>query len=182
MGLDMFLYRAPKCDSIDELNTLNERLDKAFVNGKLANELQAIQKEKGFIYEIIISINAWVDLEKYKTDPEGWGNIIQLHERLAYWRKFNALHRWFVDNVQNCEDDCGYYIVTNDHLKELKDILEKLTPENASVLFPPQEGFFLGGTETDEWYWQNVNSLKSTVNFLLDHNERELMYIYHSSW
>ena len=26
---------------------------------------------------------------------------------VAYWRKFNALHNWFVNNIQDGKDDCG---------------------------------------------------------------------------
>ena len=40
---------------------------------------------------------------------------------LAYWRKANAIHGWFVKNVQEGNDDCGNYYVSPDKLKELKE-------------------------------------------------------------
>ena len=40
--------------------------------------------------------------------------------RLGYWRKANAIHNWFVENVQNGEDDCGRYYVSTEKLEELK--------------------------------------------------------------
>lgn len=50
-------------------------------------------------------------------------------EGVAYWRKANEIHRWFVDNVQKGVDDCGTYKVTRKQLKTLltlcKDILSK---------------------------------------------------------
>ena len=45
---------------------------------------------------------------------------------LGYWRKANAVHRWFVENVQNDVDDCEYYEVSKEHLKELLDICIKI--------------------------------------------------------
>ena len=42
------------------------------------------------------------------------------HE-VMYWRKANAIHKWFVDNVQGGEDDCREYPVSNDQLIELRD-------------------------------------------------------------
>lgn len=38
-----------------------------------------------------------------------------------YWRKANAIHKWFVDNIQDGKDDCGYYDVTVDDLVKLHD-------------------------------------------------------------
>jgi len=40
-------------------------------------------------------------------------------EEVGYWRKANAIHKWFVDNVQNGEDDCQRYDVTPAQLTEL---------------------------------------------------------------
>jgi hypothetical protein len=40
-------------------------------------------------------------------------------EKVAYWRKANAIHKWFVANCQNGNDDCGEYYVSNKQLAEL---------------------------------------------------------------
>lgn len=37
----------------------------------------------------------------------------------AYWRKANAIHKWFVDNAQDGNDDCGEYHVEKHQLKAL---------------------------------------------------------------
>lgn len=42
-------------------------------------------------------------------------------EDVAYWRKANAIHDWFVKNCQDGEDDCGEYCVTREQLQELYD-------------------------------------------------------------
>ena len=41
---------------------------------------------------------------------------------LGYWRKANAIHKWFVENVQDDVDDCRYYEVSKEKLQELLDI------------------------------------------------------------
>jgi hypothetical protein len=41
---------------------------------------------------------------------------------VGYWRKANAIHAWFVQNVQNGEDDCGTYDVSREQLQELRDL------------------------------------------------------------
>lgn len=37
-----------------------------------------------------------------------------------YWRKANAIHRWFVENVQGGNDDCDRYYVSREKLLELR--------------------------------------------------------------
>jgi hypothetical protein len=39
-----------------------------------------------------------------------------------YWRKANAIHYWFVQNVQSGADDCREYFVTRDNLRSLLKI------------------------------------------------------------
>jgi len=47
----------------------------------------------------------------------------------AYWRKANAIHRWFVENVQDGQDDCKSYYVSREQLQELKALCEKVLSE-----------------------------------------------------
>lgn len=55
--------------------------------------------------------------------------ISVVEEEVMYWRKANHIHAWFVENVQNGQDDCGTYHVPEEKLHELlvvcKHILEK---------------------------------------------------------
>lgn len=43
-------------------------------------------------------------------------------QELMEWRKANAIHKWFVENVQDNEDDCRSYELTLENLIRLKDI------------------------------------------------------------
>lgn len=46
-------------------------------------------------------------------------------DNIAYWRKANQIHNWFVQNVQDGEDDCDYHDeVTKELLEELLETCE----------------------------------------------------------
>ena len=38
------------------------------------------------------------------------------NKEMLYWRKANAIHDWFVDNIQGGEDDCNAYNLSIDYL------------------------------------------------------------------
>jgi hypothetical protein len=116
------------------------------------------------------------------------GRINVLESEAIYWRKANAIHKWFVDNVQEGKDDCGSYYVSQDNLRELKDICERVLADNslAEELLPSQSGFFFGGTDYDEWYFKDLKFTAEEIGKLLKIHENEnhsaWSYEYHSSW
>ena len=102
-------------------------------------------------------------------------------EEVAYWRKFNALHNWFVQNCQNGVDQCQYAEVTQEQIQELQNLLEMLSPTNCEDLLPTQSGFFFGNTEYGEDYWSDVRETIETLgNRDIDWETEKL--VYHSSW
>ena len=61
--------------------------------------------------------------EWYTSYDNAWGCKWRLSEStytVCEWRKANAIHKWFVDHVQDGEDDCGRYPVSVDKLKDLR--------------------------------------------------------------
>lgn len=48
-----------------------------------------------------------------------------IEQEVGYWRKANAIHKWFVDNVQDGVDDCKPYYVDKDNLETLRDLCLK---------------------------------------------------------
>ncbi len=52
--------------------------------------------------------------------------ISYITEQVAYWRKANAIHKWFVQNVQEGVDDCGTYYVGKSDLEALKNACDKV--------------------------------------------------------
>ena len=77
-------------------------------------------------------------------------------EREWYWRKANAIHGWFVKNVQDDIDNCGCYPVSQDQLRELLGKVQEVisNPEKAEEILPTMQGCFYGTYEYDEWYFE----------------------------
>ena len=53
-------------------------------------------------------------------------DISYIDEEVMYWRKANHIHQWFVDNVQDGEDDCGSYDVSPEHMRQLLDLCNQV--------------------------------------------------------
>jgi hypothetical protein len=104
---------------------------------------------------------------------------------LGYWRKANAIHAWFVNNVQDGVDDCGEYFVENEKLIELRTLVEKVlaarTTDVALELLPTQSGFFYGDTSINEWYWDSLENTKEMLDKVLSTNFGSEWDIYYSS-
>lgn len=45
---------------------------------------------------------------------------------VAYWRKANQIHAWFVKNVQDGNDDCSEYDVSREQLIELRNVCKRV--------------------------------------------------------
>jgi hypothetical protein len=109
---------------------------------------------------------------------------------VAYWRKANAIHDWFVREVQNGEDDCKTYHVPREKLLELEEICRRVVqsgePEVAAELLPTASGFFFGTTDYDEYYFEQVDwtakRLAEVLTKLPDGGMRGVDFYYNSSW
>lgn len=93
----------------------------------------------------------------------------QIEISAAYWRKANAIHGWFVDNVQDGTDDCGSYYVSRDTLAGLRDLCQRILDgdQAAREELQPRGGFFFGPTDDDEWYLENVKATVDQINAAL---------------
>lgn len=99
-----------------------------------------------------------------------------------YWRKANAIHKWFVDNVQNGEDDCGYYYVSREDLEQLRDLILDVLKTRDSSKLPPQAGFFFGSSDVGDWYWADLEQTAQDIDTLLIDFTSSWEFEYHSSW
>lgn len=134
-------------------------------------------------------------------------NVDSICYEIICWRKANAIHRWFVENIQDGKDDCEYYSVSIDELKSflktlkrVEEIKLEIIKEHGSIkkdislrhkdelsrILPPQEGFFFGNAEYGEWYFEDVSStiveLEKEFKFIDENNKLEIEYEYSSSW
>ena len=104
-------------------------------------------------------------------------------EEVAYWRKANQIHNWFVQNVQDGIDKCQSSYVSREQLEELLGVCKQVEVDNslAGTLLPSVSGFFFGGTEYDEWYFKDISN---TIVYLTEILEDELAddFEYSASW
>lgn len=108
-----------------------------------------------------------------------------LEVKVAYWRKVNAVHNWFVNEVGNGEDDCKPLWVDREQLIELRNLCQQVTdnPETASELLPSASGFFFGGTEYDEWYFQGLEQTITQLDRVLNNDKfDDWSFQYQASW
>lgn len=105
--------------------------------------------------------------------------------RVAYWRKANAIHKWFVDNCQDGVDECQETYISREQLQQLidlcKEVLEK--PKDASNKLPTSNGFFFGGTDYDDYYKQDLEyTIERLQKILSDPALAKADFYYQSSW
>lgn len=122
-----------------------------------------------------------------------WGRLGKLGQLKGielegcYWRKANAIHNWFVKNVQNGVDNCEAYEVKRDKLVELRDTCEQILKDHslAETLLPPVDGFFFGSTAIDEGYFEDLTHTHEQLTRLLNAMPDDDWYTtvtYQSSW
>jgi len=105
-------------------------------------------------------------------------------DEVAYWRKANQIHDYFVKKVQDGNDDCGEYPVTTDDLKLLYKLCRQALVDRNVEILPTCEGFFFGSTEVDAWYWENLIDTVIMLHPLIQPKvyEHGAEYVYSSSW
>ena len=129
-------------------------------------------------------------IQKLFPELEGkqgrWGDASPVKEvqiEAGYWRKANQIHDWFVKNVQGGEDECRPHYVSREDLQTLKETCQEVLAnrERAAELLPTASGFFFGGTDYDDWYFQD---LEQTVRIIEDALElpSSWEFEYRSSW
>jgi hypothetical protein len=74
--------------------------------------------------------------------------ICEVVEEVGYWRKANAVHEWFVQNVQDGVDDCKEYSVSREQLQELLDRCRKVIASSKLVDGKIANGYRY---ENDRW-------------------------------
>lgn len=122
---------------------------------------------------------------------KGDERFVYVNFNVAYWRKANHIHNWFVANVQGGEDDCKSYYVSREKLEELeqlcRDVASNGTEEYAAEHLPTGSGFFFGGTDYDEYYFEQTDwTAKRLAEILVSIPEQPSLtgidFYYSASW
>ena len=128
-------------------------------------------------------------------------------DEIGYWRKFNALHNWFVKNCGDGIDSCQKMALSKEDFINLHSVLREVSEllkenetktdeegnqyrefkhlEKIKTLLPPVDGFFFGDTDIDEYYEFNVDeTIKILEGIFKDEPYEELRndYYYQASW
>lgn len=120
-----------------------------------------------------------------KSDFGGDSPSAEVKITVGYWRKANAIHDWFVKNVQGGVDECQRAYVEREKLQELKDICDSVLANatKAKDLLPTQDGFFFGSTDYDEWYHESVRQTSEILGKVLSNPKFvDFDFEYQSSW
>jgi len=112
--------------------------------------------------------------------------VKEVFAEFAYWRKANAIHDWFVKNVQDGKDECQETYLKKADLEKLLAVVNEVLEDHskASELLPTAIGFFFGSTDYDEWYFKDLEYTKEVIGKIVDNWEAlEYWYFYYrSSW
>lgn len=128
MGLDMYLNRTKRLNGVDLMNLDPDSLK--ISNPDLFENLTPFMVKRG------------------NPDLFSWNSY---HEKVGYWRKANHIHKWFVDNVQNGEDECQPHEVSKYKIEELRDIC-KTVLENSELI----DSMVSNGTTLENGEWKPI--------------------------
>ena len=127
-----------------------------------------------------------------KRRKKGGNNNDESSQDVGYWRKANHIHQWFVENCQDGIDECQVTVITKADLEDLLatcDAVMAMKEEclnggkTPGELLPTQSGFFFGGTEYDEYYFDDVQDTINIIEAVLaETNFDESEITYQSSW
>ena len=158
MGLDMYLckmprYRGTTPKEVSRIESYLNWLENKEEGGKAADysleEWCGVAEDNLPSQKVIDFYKKHYDTKYWAWDTEHKYGHKMIMQEAAYWRKANAIHQWFVDNVQNGIDDCGYHReVTEDDLENLLDICK--TVLKSSVLI---DGKLENGKHVEDGEW-----------------------------
>jgi hypothetical protein len=118
--------------------------------------------------------------------PGKTGRINFVRTEAIYWRKANAIHKWFVDHCQGGVDECQETYIELEQLEALRFACTQViqNPEKyAEELLPPCAGFFFGSTEMDSYYMEDLIATREALDRILNDKEsRKWNYYYRASW
>lgn len=142
------------------------------------------------------------------------GNLIpsiHIQQLVGYWRKVNAVHGWFVNEIAGGDDECQEIQVSKQELENLRDdcIVALANPDrdyqikNTKVLYqlmdylnsletpiepatytnpvPPVDGFFFGSNELTEYYYSQLEYTIDLITNLLELDD-DFSFHYQASW
>ena len=108
---------------------------------------------------------------------------------IGYWEKANAIHKGFVDHVQNGKDDNSSYEVSKEQLDQLlKDCRKVRAAYHGRLnkiikrILPTKSGLFFGNTKYNSGYLDDIEQTIKILESALEMYKSEHKFYYQSSW
>jgi hypothetical protein len=189
MGLDMYMYRSKKVKGLTAEDY--EKVDNAVSNVEKEDFVSIAKCIKGRSKKAYSELNEFV---KERGEHFRWLSIL---EDIGYWRKANAIHNFFVQECQEGVDECQLSMVSKEALEDLLGRCKRALKlkniylndgiikdgEGIETFLPTTSGFFFGGTEFNEWYFQDIAETKKLITKVLKETDFDTQVIlYRSSW
>ena len=161
MGLDMYLYR------------------REYISGWDWNDNPKEMKMYSDILE-------YTGAERCVGSPHA-----QVEICVAYWRKANAIHGYFVKEHGGGVDECQSIYVTKEDLMNLRLACNNVLMAPAGVKMEdvasdynlsPTPGFFFGSYEMDDWYMEDLRLTMKQIDIVLATSGEYSDFIYRASW
>jgi hypothetical protein len=132
--------------------------------------------------EKVKSVAQMLDAEDFLNEDEL--QFADVKFQVAYWRKANAIHKYFVDKCANGKDECQDIYVPMEELVKLKELCEQVLENKslASELLPSQAGFFFGSTDYDEYYYQDLENTIEQISKVIEKDNSSWDIYYKASW
>lgn len=126
-------------------------------------------------------LGPWPEPPDYET-REGWAAV----NELAYWRKANQVHAFFIEECAGGLDDCKPVLV---HPEKLADLYQRCTqvledPDLAPIFLPTRPGFFFGSTDYGDDYFDDLRETLAQLDKKVMRNPkiRGDNLFYEASW
>ena len=161
MGLDMYLYR------------------REYVSGWDWNDNPKEMKMYNDILE-------YTGAERCVGSPHA-----QVEVCVAYWRKANAIHGWFVNELADGVDECQSIYVSKGDLEKLHQACNNVLLAPAGIGMEdvaaqygllPTRGFFFGSYDMDNWYIEDMKNTMMQIENILAASGEYSDFIYRASW
>ena len=190
MGLDMYLYSTKKVDGLEVEDY--EKIDNEVSNVDVKN-FESIEKTlKPDEYK-----PAYDELNEVVKQRGKHFSWLSIFEDIGYWRKANAIHNFFVQECQDGVDECQVSMVSKEALEDLLGRCKRAMKlkkiylndgiikdgQGLETFLPTTTGFFFGGSEFDEWYFNGVAETKKLITKVLKQTDFDKQIIlYRASW
>jgi hypothetical protein len=86
--------------------------------------------------------------------------VSEIVEEVGYWRKANAIHNWFVQNVQKGEDDCKSYYVSREDMQKLLAVVAEVLSASELVDSEVNNGYTFDENGEKKFFVEKGKTIK----------------------